>query len=322
MNNHSFFRKGIFGAAAFLIVFFSTEYAKAQRDPNLISSRHYIGIEAGVNESWFSGKTDNNFYFTYPYPFSDENHPVVQGVAFSKLGASTGLHIAGTFDYAISDFFGLQGKISYRTVSSTNTEQQSFIALGLIDSASGAKAADDSSATVENNYQLKLSYIGISVGARLQILPESWYGIVGIEYSSLISNELSGYQKIVSSSHGAQYLFLPSRKATTPPQNEVTFDQTSNNHFNSSQLALKLGTGAFFELGNSHWVLAPEVNVGIPLAGFFDKETEDAYKSEYPTNDSNNPTMPSVTAPKLWYASLSIALKFPLGALTREDLKD
>src|SRR5439155_8153167 len=102
---------------------------------------------------------------------------------------------------------------------------------------------------------------------------------------------------------------LPGGTFSSTPPTESTFDQTSGNHINTSQLALKLGTGTFIELGTSHLVLAPEINVGIPLLAFFDKTTEDAYSQN------------GITSPKFWYASFSISLKFPFGAMTKEDMQ-
>src|SRR5205807_1476445 len=124
----------------------------------------------------------------------------------------------------------------YRGNSSQRTEQHTFICSGMVDPVSGQKTPDDSSAIMEDNYKLSLGYIGISVAARLQILPGSWYGLVGFEYSGLVSNRLEGYQKIISSTNQCEFFSLPSNTPTSPLRTEVSFNQTSNNHFNTSQM--------------------------------------------------------------------------------------
>src|SRR5436309_15472260 len=105
-----FIRNVVFGCAAIVFLSIFSTGVFAQRDPNLITSRHYIGVEAGVNEGWFSGQS-SDFYFTYSYPYSDDPaNPVSQKIGFSNLGNGIGFHIAVTLDYALSDLISIQGK--------------------------------------------------------------------------------------------------------------------------------------------------------------------------------------------------------------------
>ena len=149
----------------------------------------------------------------------------------------------------------------------------------------------------------------------MQVVPKSFYGTVGLEYSMLASNKFSGYQKIVHSSYGNEYPKLlngqPSGQSSGFSEVPIA-EQKKTDYFNASQLALKLGVGTFIGLGGSgHWVLTPELNLGIPLSAFFTSTTESNYKNGYP---ATYPTQPaSVATPKLWYFSFSVALKFPLG---------
>ncbi len=54
----------------FAFVFGMATTAQAQRDPSLMSSKHYVGIEAGINYSWLGGAT--NFFFPVNYPYIDD----------------------------------------------------------------------------------------------------------------------------------------------------------------------------------------------------------------------------------------------------------
>lgn len=290
---------------AFFQIFVSTSLA--QPDAGLISSRNYFGIEVGVNDSWLAGAS-SNFFFPYNYAFSDDPaNPSVLTMPFTDLGSGIGFHIAATLDLSLTDFFGVQAKIGYRKNSTGSTQKSQFDCPGTPDPVTGIVGPNDPNAVMENNYKLDLSYFAISAGLRLQFIPKSLYGIVGMEFSSLLSNSFSGYQKVISSNNDCQFLTIPSGTpmGTTSPVAEGKVD----NYFNSSQLAAKLGIGTFIPLGNAgKWVLTPELNVGIPLMPFFDSQTETDYKTL------------GVTTPKLWYVSISIALKFPFGATSRSEM--
>ncbi len=276
---------------------FST--ASAQRNPSLISSRHYVGIEAGLNYSWFSGA--KNFFQTYNFPYRDLGVDFApMNMQISSPGSGFGLHIAGTLDLSLSDFLGLQGKVFYNTHNTSNTETQTI----QCNDAFG----NPGSAEVESQLNYSLAYLGGTIGVRLQFQPEGIYGLVGVDYSSLSSNEASGQQKILSSTNNCQYLFQPSNNTQTG-FTEVKFGPNSiDDFFNSSQLHAKLGIGTFIPLGSGDMVLTPELAIGIPLSPLFNETNEDAYKSF------------GTTTPSLWYATLSVALKFPFGAKSRDEM--
>jgi outer membrane protein OmpA-like peptidoglycan-associated protein len=172
----------------------------------------------------------------------------------------------------------------------------------------------------EDNYKLTMGFLGLSAAARLQFIPRSLYGTIGLEYAALLTNSFSGYEKIVRSSNGYTFPTLPGNQPTQFTEITVAA-QKQTNYFNSSQLALKLGIGTFIGLGTSHWVITPELNVGIPLSSFFQSQIESNYKNGYLTNNPNNPNYATATPPKLWYASVSIALKFPFGAMSKADME-
>ena len=48
------------------LLFIDTPYA--QRNPNLISSRNYVGIEVGVNNSWSRGTSYNITRYSFIWP--------------------------------------------------------------------------------------------------------------------------------------------------------------------------------------------------------------------------------------------------------------
>ncbi|MBS1903213.1 MAG: OmpA family protein [Bacteroidetes bacterium] len=295
---------------ALVLLAIASSISFAQRDPSLISSRHYIGAEIGLNDSWLSGGT--NFFWAYTYPYSDDpTNPVIAPLAFNSLGSGLGFHVALTGDFALSDLLAIQAKFFYRQNHTSSTEQQTA-------SCSDVSGGSAGTATFESNYSMTLSYLGGDLGLRIQFVPESFYGTVGLEYSSLSSNKFSGGESIVSSTNGCQFLTLPSGGLTGQTSLSIP-EQSTSGYFNSSQLHLKIGVGTFIRLGGSNVVLTPEIAIGIPLSNVLASNQVDAYKAGYPSNNSFNPSYASATPPSLWYASASIGVKIPFGALSREE---
>jgi outer membrane protein OmpA-like peptidoglycan-associated protein len=291
-----------------LLIVLTSSTAFAQRDPSLISSRNYVGIEGGLNYSWMMGQ--KNFFFAYQYLEVDPGFTFIGALPFSNLGGGLGFHIAGTLDLSFTDFLGLQAKIFYRA-NNTGTTETTTGQITAIDHTVGQ-------ATTENNYQLNFSYIGLGAALRLQFVPESFYGLVGFEYLSTSSVKFAGYQRIVSSDNNTQFVTWPSGNPVGPL---LTIDKTDvTNSFNSSQFNVKLGVGTFIPLGSGGWVLTPELNLSIPLTQLFSTDQENAYKNGYVIRDpANDPLVVTATTPNLWQVSLSVALKFPFGATSREE---
>jgi outer membrane protein OmpA-like peptidoglycan-associated protein len=303
MKNSTLSRRIIFLFLVGTSFQFVARTASAQRDVTLISSRNYFGIEIGATDSWLSGAS--NFFWTYNYPYlNNPSIPVLGQLPFTSLGSGVGFHIAATLDLSFTDFWGLQAKLFYRTNHLGSTEQR-------IDNT-----VSSAPVTFEDNYSLNMGFFGLSAAARLQFIPKSFYGTVGLEYAAMVTNSFSGYEKIVSSTSGYTFTTKPGNQPTQSTEILVPTQKLSN--LNSSQLALKLGIGTFIGLGGTnHWVLAPELNIGIPLSTLFESQYVNDYKNGYPSNNPNNPNFAAATPPKLWYISLSIALKFPFGAVTK-----
>ncbi len=279
----------------------------AQRDPGLISSRHYIGVEAGANADWLAG--GSNFFWAYIYPYSDPGTTVITSLPFSNYGVGVAPQFGVTLDISLSNLFALQGKVFYRANHLSKTETVTGTCASLDNSGSG-------SATYQSSYDLTNTYFGGDIGLRIQFSPESWYGLAALELASLSSSTFSGYQQILASDNACKYLMLPSRNSTGKTRVDVT-SLASNNFFNSTDLRVKLGIGTFFALDNK-WVLTPEIAIGIPVGDVIASDIASNYAKGYPTNDPFNSSQAVATVPNLWYASLTIGLKFPFGALEKE----
>ncbi len=285
----------------FLVLSLFSNTGFAQRDPNLISSRHYVGFEVGANYSWLGGA--QNFYFPYAYPFSDDPlNPETGKLYLTNPGSGFGFLLGATLDLSLSDFFGIAAKVDFHQHSTNVSETETFSCPDL--------AGNPGSANLLSTFHTSTSYIGLDLLLRLQFVPNSWYGLLGVNFSSLLNDRVSGHETILSSTNDCQFLFLPSNDTTGVREIDIP-DQKSNNYFSSSQLAFKLGAGTFIELGTSHWVLVPELQLAVPLSEFI----ADAYRNAYAVST------PPATAPKQWYVQLTLGLKFPFGAMSKADME-
>ncbi len=271
----------------------------AQRDPNLISSRHYVGLEAGANYTWLPGST--NYFFTFDWTYLDNpSNPQTVAFTLSNPGSGIGFQFGGTLDLAISDFLGIYSKLQYRQHSTSSTETSTF-------NTTNPDGTNPGTADIQTTFRTRLGFLGVDAGLRFQFVKESFYGLLGLGFSDLLSDAVAIHQKIVATTNNSEFLFLPSRAQTGFSEFDIPFGST-NNYFKSSQLAVKLGIGTFIPLGGNTWVLTPELNLGIPLSQLVSAPTEAVY------------TANNAVPPKMWYATLSVALKFPFGATSRADM--
>ncbi len=258
----------------------------------LISSRNYFGIEAGVNYSWSAGA--DKFVVSYQHPFTDVfASPTYLLMPLTGLGKGIGGLIGLTLDLSLIDQLALQAKLQYRPHSLSITEQD------MENCTDGF--GNVGTATFENHIATSQSYVGLDALLRIQIVPEGFYANVGIGYSNLLSSKQEGYRDIVSSTNNCEWVYLPSRTSTNGTTHAPIASTDTKNLFNSSLIHAKVGVGTFIPIGSNGWVLTPELQIAIPMNEHYVATEVEAYKAL------------GITPPKLWYAALSVALKFPFG---------
>ena len=299
----------LYGIVIFLLLV-SSQLCLAQPDQRLISSRHYIGLEIGGTGAMLLGST--NFFITYIYPYSSGKTDVIESLPFSNMGGGFGFHIGATVDLSLSNSIGLQGKAFYRTNNSSKTEQTMR---QCSNNASGTAGI----ATIEDHYTLSLQYYGAEFALKYQLISDGLYARTGIEYTSLISDRISGYEKIISSDNGCEYVYIPSGALTGKKEIDIA-EQPTNGAIRASGWAVKLGLGTYIKLiGN--WVITPEINAGIPIKDLFSDYFVQKYTTGYAIGDPANPTILKATTPNLWHLTVSLGIKLPIG-LKDYDAKD
>lgn len=243
-----------------------------------IAGRNYLGLELGMTSSTLFNA--ENYFVTADYDQNtDDAFAGLVPVALDEYQPGIGLMVHGVLDLAFNETVGLQAKVGYRnhTMGGTGRDTVDFDADGFTDT------------DVENNYTKQLNYLGVDALLRYQFAEDGLYGLAGFGFSSLLSNHSEGTQDDVNSDA------------------QGTFAGELKDYYNSSRFDIKLGVGTWLGLGDGGWVLAPELMVGIPVTGLFTSQTEQDYK------DFGTLVGESITMPNMLYASLGIAIKFPLG---------
>lgn len=277
--------------------------------------RNYFGLELGVQYNWLSGA--DNFSMQYLYPYYTPGAPFFtsQSLAFTNPGDGIGFSFGGTIDLNLARNWNLMGKVHYSIHNATNKEQ--FSAL-----CADVNGGNPANAEFENTIEQHFGFFGGDILIRYQFAPETWYGFAGLGVMGMASNSIFLGQAILSSENGCQYLNWDGTQFTNQsgftslavPEREAT------DLYKSMYLGPKVGVGTFIPIGSNGWMLTPELMVSIPLTDLY----EDTYTlPQDPLIGGGNVGSASfstdgATTPKLWYAQLSIGLKFPWGIYREE----
>jgi outer membrane protein OmpA-like peptidoglycan-associated protein len=250
-----------------------------------ISGRNYFGAEIGLTSGVFDGG---------PVGFTGENQYIpgaeLSTVSIEKHSPAFGLSIGGVVDFALSESFGLQGKIGYRSVSSTGERDYEM------------DCADPQGVTgiasMHDEYASTVGYLGIDALARIQFAADGLYGLAGLGFSNVLSANAEISKTIVSSPNDCQWLDADGfQTGELVNKSDVDFKED----LNSSRFDLRLGVGTWIPVGDNGMVIVPELTIGYPLTEMLDQDGVDAYK------------LADLSTPNLIYANLTVGIKFPWG---------
>lgn len=279
-------RKILFRLA--MLVFATQLFSQTTRS---IGDRNYWGFEAGLNYTWYQIPT-GGFFFRVPYPYSAFGNTV--DLSFNDLGSGLGFQLGVTGDMNLASRLSLGGKLMFRQHSTTGSQQET----GSCPNDNGTQGT----ATVRRNFDATYSYFGGDLLLRFQIDPNAWYLFGGIGIASMLSNSVSLRADIISSDNNdCQYTtddFSRTPMGTAMP---IYQNQKLTNFFNSTYAGPKFGAGTFIPIGDNGLMLTPELAISIPLNEWIETDNQ----------------INAAKQPKLWYASLTVGLKFPWGDNTQ-----
>ncbi len=264
-----------------------------------ITGHSYWGFDLGLTGSAYEG--NQNFLWHLFNPAFDPvtgnpQNDINAYLPFNSLGSGLGFLLGGKAAFPLSDAIDLEGKLRYLT-NYTSSSESHVVTLASDPTTHQPTVTSNAS----SNYSLLLS--NLSLAALLNFkLSNSWYAIGGLEFSSLLSNSLAAHQDLTST--GTSYYY-----AGTADQSGATLldhaAASAPNAFVGTRAALQVGAGTGFDLSTSSMVDL-ELLVSIPLT--------DWLSSTQQTNLNNVAAgyyLPSIAFPKLWYASLTIGIRFP-----------
>ena len=253
------------------------------------TGRNYFGFDLGMDYSAFVGQS--NFF----YALAGTNFNGLAALQYDNLGGGIGGILGAKAGFAIASSLDIEGKLRYRTNYTASDEVHTI----------PCPDANNPNATTQasNSYTMRLD--NIDLAALLHYgFSDQWYGVGGLCFSTLISNRFAASQQL---SGGCQYIDQSTGTLSGFSQITVT-EQELTNYFTSSRADIQLGVGSVFPLGGSSSLLDAEFLLSIPLTDWLQSGTQTNINSYAPTFN-----IPQATFPKLWYASLTIGIRFPLG---------
>lgn len=267
--------------------------------PLSVTGQSYWGFDLGLTGSAYEG--NQNFLWHLYDPSVDPNtgnpqNDVHAYLPFNSLGSGLGFLLGGKIAFPLSNSLDIEGKLRYLT-NYTSSSESHIVTLASDPTTNVPTATSNSS----NTYSLLLS--NLSFAALLNFrLSDQYYAIGGLEFSSLLSNSLAAHQDLTSP--GASYYY-----SGTPDQTGATLIDHSNstlpNTFATTREALQLGAGTVFDLSNSS-LLDLELLFSIPFSQWLTSSGEADLN-----NTASGYFLSPITFPKLWYASLTIGIRFP-----------
>lgn len=277
--------------------------------------RNYFGLEFGLQYNWLSGA--DNFRIRYLYPYNVFGAPFFtsEQLAFTNPGDGIGFSFGGTIDINLARNWNLMGKIHYSIHNVTNKEQFTQLCPGF-------NGGNDGNSEIENTIEQHFGYFGGDLLIRYQFDPETWYGFAGLGVMSMSSNSIFLGQAILSSENDCQYLVWDGFQYTIQ-SGETTLavpEHEAAALYKSMYVGPKVGIGTFIPVGTKGWMLTPELMVSIPVSDLY----EDTYTLPQDSRIAGGNTgtasfsLDGATPPKLWYAQLSLGLKFPWGIYREE----
>jgi outer membrane protein OmpA-like peptidoglycan-associated protein len=264
--------------------------------PALTATGHgYWGFDLGLTDSWYEGAS--NFF----WPVTDQTKDISTALRF---GSSLGSGIGGIFGvkagFPLSHSLDLEGKLRVLTNYTSNqlTDQQPTV--------------NGEETSVNNNYTALLT--NLDLAAILHIaLSDQWYAAGGVSFSGLLSNNFYAQQTLPP---GVTY--VNNDGGVTNGTSETVPSGSQSGLFNTTRLDLQLGGGAVFPV--SSFALDAELLVGIPLTAWLQSAKQTGYDNFADMITARNESfgednpLAHPTFPNLWYASLTIGIRFPFAA--------
>ena len=223
----------------------------------------YLGLDGGLTwSSFYNGPAD--IFAPNPFFRTHSLRPTIgdpSWVGFPvNSGNGIGFTIAGVVDLAFSKHFGLVGKLNYHTRKGNFDQTATFYNLDVYQNGLYIKA----DVTFHDKHDWELRYLGFDLLARIQIVPESWYVLIGPSFSSLSKNTFNYNKSIVGPAD--IYFLEESLLGVLGTPNQLTTMSGSYEvpNLETTRVDVKAGLGTWIPLSETLF-LTPEVSLAYPL---------------------------------------------------------
>ena len=254
----------------------------------------YWGFDLGLTYSFYSGAS--NFF----WPVNDAINNISTPLQFDNLGSGIGGIFGFKAGFPLSNSIDLEGKLRYLTNYTSATESHDLFVTNT-----------QSSGPATNNYTLLLSNLDLAAMLHFA-LSNQWYAAGGLSFSGLLSNNFSAVQTL-----GTGLVYNDNNGNPTGVTRETVPSGSQSGLFNSSRVDLQIGAGSVFPI--SSFALDAELLVSVPLTTWLQSSKQanynafaDAYNAEVESAGSN-PILSHPSIPNLWYAYLTIGIRFQFG---------
>jgi len=281
------------------LIIFACFASNAAGQTSRSTGTNYFGADLGLTYNWYSGGSN----FIWPItqnigidPNTDAPGSIASFAKMNSLGSGVGFILGAKVGFALSNSVDIEGKLKFITNYTSSSETNDSIPITLTN-PDGTKFTQIE--PVNNDYNLLLSNLDLDVLAHIG-LGNTFYAAGGFGFSSLLSNRLYVHQ---IKNGGTPWTYFDQATSapnqTNSPDTEITMNNVSlSNFFSSSRLGLLLGGGAVFPLAGST-ELDAELLLSIPFTPWLQSDAETAGLT--------------TSTPKLWYASLTVGIRFPFG---------
>jgi|GEM_PF-1001270 len=264
-------------------------------DPPLSATgQSYWGFDLGLTYSWYLGQS--NFF----WPVNDDANGIITPLQFDNLGSGLGGILGVKAGIPLSNSIDLEGKLRYLTNYTSATESHNLFVTN-----TGGQAP------VTNNYTALLNNLDLAAILHFA-LSEQWYAAGGLSFSGLLGNRFSAVQTLPPGT-----VYNNTSGFATGINQETVPSGSQSGMFNSSRVDLQLGAGAVFPMSSNSFALDAELLLSVPLTAWLQPSNQANYNQFADTYNSfvesagSNPILAHPTFPNLWYASLTIGIRFP-----------
>ncbi len=266
-----------------------------------VTGHSYWGFDLGVTGSSYWGNK-NFLWHLYDPNEIDPNTGLQTNVntymPYNSLGSGLGFLLGGKIAFPLSNSLDLEGKLRYLTNYTSSNESHTVT---LATDPTTNQVTDQSNSS--NNYTLLLS--NLSLAALLNFrLGGAWYAIGGLEFSGLLSNSLGANQTLTTPGESYYFAGTPDKTGSNILNRPAA---SISDRFVTTRAAIQIGAGTGFDLSSSS-MLDLELLFSIPLTSWLNSDAQtdlNATAAGY--------LQPAITYPNLWYASLTVGIRFPFG---------